>query len=241
MKYVFEGLALSLLILTASCGPTPEQEYETARDKVQAGEFTEAISILDDLLVENPDKAEAYNLRGVAYYNLEQHKEAISEFGQSIRVNPEDYRPYFNRAKAYRATDDLAAALQDYNEVISRQPQLADAYLDRSIILYGMDNLPAAYYDMQQALRLNSGDSLILLNSAKIFIKADSLTEAEKSLTSLLKIDRNHPDAYYLLGQIKLKQSQPEEACTLFKQASKAGHPKAQAMINLSCKPTTTL
>ena len=227
-----------LLVFTAAltaCGPTPDEQYQTARTKVADGQYTEAISLLNEVLEEQPDRAEAYNLRGVAYMEMDSLSNAISEFTQAIRVTPEDYRPYFNRANTYRVQQKLPEALQDYNIVISKEPALTDAYLNRSVVLFEMKNLKAASKDIKEALQLAPENKLVLLNAGKIFYTADSLNLAENSLKKLVNQDNQNGEAFYLLGQVKRKQSNSGEACTLFKQAIKYGYTKAEALAKLSC------
>ena len=48
----------------------------------------------------NPDNADAYNNRGIAYYTLGKYQLAIDDYSRAIRINPDDADAYANRGIA---------------------------------------------------------------------------------------------------------------------------------------------
>ena len=48
----------------------------------------------------NPDNADAYNNRGIAYYTLGKYQLAIDDYNRAIRINPDYASAYNNRGIA---------------------------------------------------------------------------------------------------------------------------------------------
>jgi len=48
-----------------------------------------------------PDCAEAFNNRGIAYYNLGHHARAIEDYNQAIRLKPDYAIAFSNRGRAH--------------------------------------------------------------------------------------------------------------------------------------------
>ncbi len=62
--------------------------------RVQAGQYAEAIAILDQVIEKNPNKAMAYQNRGMARLCSGQAADAIEDYTQLIRLEPENPSGY---------------------------------------------------------------------------------------------------------------------------------------------------
>ena len=63
-----------------------------AQLKLKRNEFSEAISLLEELLKENPDLSEGHYMLGQAHYGLHQNSESIRSFRRVLEINPDDQR-----------------------------------------------------------------------------------------------------------------------------------------------------
>ena len=50
---------------------------------------SEAIPLLTEYIHRNPEDDEAYTIRGLKYWSLNQRKEAITDYLAAIRINPD--------------------------------------------------------------------------------------------------------------------------------------------------------
>ena len=50
---------------------------------------SEAIEILDEYIIANPEDDEAYTIRGLKHWSLNHRKEAINDYLTALRLNPE--------------------------------------------------------------------------------------------------------------------------------------------------------
>lgn len=65
---------------------------------VQTGRFQDALPLVDQALVLDPDNYEAFVLQGIALSQTNQPEEAIKSFRRAIELNPRVPKPYYNLA-----------------------------------------------------------------------------------------------------------------------------------------------
>ena len=66
--------------------------------------------------VEGEDKAQVYNIIGVAYNNIGNYKLAIWYSNLAIQISPDLARPYFNLGNAYKGLDNKRQTIKAYKE-----------------------------------------------------------------------------------------------------------------------------
>lgn len=115
-----------------------------------------AIEYLNDAIKLKPDYAEAFNNRGIAYFDLGQYERAIEDYSESIRIKPDEGSAYHNRGNAYHKLGQYERALEDFNEAIRLRPQLTAAYLGRGMNYYKTGNKELYCQDMKKACELGS-------------------------------------------------------------------------------------
>jgi tetratricopeptide (TPR) repeat protein len=146
------------------------QYYEKAKQAVklnnramkliEAGDYQEAISTLNQAVNLNPGQLEAYLNRGVAYSELNSHASAIANYDKAIQLAPNNAEAYYYRGDEYLQAGNAPKALADYNKAIQFNPNYSQAYLDRGFIYYQQGESLKAIEDLQKAADLlgNQGD-----------------------------------------------------------------------------------
>ena len=123
----------------------------------QDGKYSDpnkALKYWNNAIRENPKSPEAYNNRGLAFYNLKRYQQAVKDYSQAIRMNPEDAVAYNNRGNAYYEMMKYEPAESDYNKSITLNPQYANAYMNRGLVYYQMDKNEQACADLKKACEL---------------------------------------------------------------------------------------
>jgi lipoprotein NlpI len=119
------------------------------------GENDRAIQDFNEAIRLNPNYAQAYNNRGIAYFDKRENDRAIQDFNEAIRLDPNAFEAYGNRGYAYRNKGDNDRAIQDFNEVIRLNPNLTVAYINRGIAYRNKQEYDRAIQDFNEAIRLN--------------------------------------------------------------------------------------
>jgi len=118
-------------------------------------ESEEQVSAYDHAIRLDPNLAQAYNNRGNAKYNLEQHQAAIADYNEAIRLAPKFADAYDNRGATKAALKQYQAAIEDYNEAIQLNPEDATPYHNRGFAKATLKQYQAAIADFDKAIRLD--------------------------------------------------------------------------------------
>lgn len=64
-------------------------EFEYSLEEIKSMKAEEAIPLLDEFILKNPDNDEAYTIRGLKNWSLNRRKEAINDYLSAIKINPD--------------------------------------------------------------------------------------------------------------------------------------------------------
>ena len=129
----------------------------------QDGKYTDpnkAKSYWDKAIAASPKVAEAYNNRGLAFYNLKLYQDAIKDFSQSIRMKPGYAEAFNNRGNAYYELDQYEKARADFDESIKIKPKYSKAHMNRGLVYFQMQAIDQACNDFRKACDMGECDGL---------------------------------------------------------------------------------
>lgn len=118
------------------------------------GEFQKAVEEYTAILDLEPDNAEAYGNRGLAYSQMGEIGLAIEDFSRLIEINPQDAKAYYNRGIRYAQLEDFDRAIADYDRSIEINPSYAVAYFARGLVHQELGRNQEATRDIQKAEQL---------------------------------------------------------------------------------------
>lgn len=155
-----EGAAVACKGLLDTGGLSIEDQaeihYRYARALRDTGDPDQAIEHYDKSIALKPT-AEAYNHRGIAYYDKENYTQAIADYTEALRLAPTLAEAVNNRAWTRYKAGDLGAALEDANRAISLDDSKAYSWDTRGHIHEARGARSAAISDYRKALELDSG------------------------------------------------------------------------------------
>ncbi|MBH8576641.1 tetratricopeptide repeat protein [Nostocaceae cyanobacterium CENA369] len=129
-------------------------------------------------------RADIYNDRGLAHFELSDLKAAMLDFSQAIELNHNDYRAYYNRGCACGRSGDNSCAIRDFAVALKLNPINAMAYLNRGIAYHQLGHEQAAIADLQKAVAYFAQH-----RETKIYEKAlGFLKNLQQQLSSLSEI-----------------------------------------------------
>ena len=98
---------------------------------------------------------EAYNDRGIAYYDKRQWDRAIADYGEAIRLDPKNGEAFNNRAWTRIRKGDATNALADAETAVQLLPDKSYAWDTRAKVYSVLGNREAAIRDYRRALVLD--------------------------------------------------------------------------------------
>ena len=103
----------------ASClVSTPRGQYQRAIDAISQGQYNRGISELGQVIKSEPNFAEAYMTRGIAYSETGQIKAAIADYQKAIEINPELVEAYYNLGNAHMQAKAYPEAIAAYTQTL---------------------------------------------------------------------------------------------------------------------------
>ena len=127
------------------------------------GKYTDpqkARNYWDRAIATHPQIAEAYNNRGLAFYNLKLYQEAIKDFSQSIRMKPGYAEAFNNRGNVYYELDQYKKARADFDRSIQIKPKYSKAHMNRGLANFQMEDIDQSCKDFKRACDLGECEGL---------------------------------------------------------------------------------
>jgi tetratricopeptide (TPR) repeat protein len=225
--------------LALAKGETAKRTVETriaGEEKLfQANEWFEkalrhTIGNEEDLAIEeyaraialNPDYAEAYNNRGIAYFNRGlstndrgQFELAVKDFGKVITLKPKSYSAYFAQASIYIFQEKYDHALKELNKAIALDPDEGVAYVGRGFIytLEKKRNTARAIEDFSQVISKGGPwRPMAHLNRASVYMSMQRYGEAIADYNKAIENNPSNARAHLGRGMARAFQRQYENA-----------------------------
>jgi tetratricopeptide (TPR) repeat protein len=98
------------------------QRLNVAQQLIEVAQYSQAKAVLDQLILDMPDFAEAWNRRAVLHFVQYQYQAAIDDCLEVIRLNPVHFGALHGLGFCYAALEDYRAAIQYFREALLIQP-----------------------------------------------------------------------------------------------------------------------
>ena len=92
-----------------------------------SNKFQDALNAIEELIVDNPNDALIFNIRGACYAGLDQKNLAKENYEKAIAINPEYAKAHYNLAGALHELDEFEASIQSYEDALAIEPDYAEA------------------------------------------------------------------------------------------------------------------
>jgi len=173
------------------------------------GEYEQAIKTLSKALELDPQDADAYMHRGIAFLESGQTEKALQDFEESLRLRPHALC-YYNQALAWMGKGEDARAFADLDEAIRLAPQDAENYILQAILYSKQGDQERAIESAERAIELGHPSGW---KSKAIFLeKAGRQAEALGSWDKALEQEPDNALALCRRGLLLLRQGRRLEA-----------------------------
>ena len=114
-------------------------------------------AMIESGAVSTTTRAKAYEVRGLAYFNLRRYGLAIADFNESLRLEPDNWLTLLNRGESHQYNAEYNLAIADFSETIRLAPGNPAGYIFRCMIRSKAgDLLDTALSDCNKALELSA-------------------------------------------------------------------------------------
>jgi tetratricopeptide (TPR) repeat protein len=89
---------------------------------LQLGQLSEALTLLDQLIQDMPDFAEAWNRRAVVHFSQHNYRQAIDDCHQVLQLNPSHFGASHGLGLCHAALGEHSQAIQAFHRTLEIQP-----------------------------------------------------------------------------------------------------------------------
>ena len=159
-------------------------------------EFTSAIT-------SQPNFADGYDRRGVAYSSLGDTTHAFKDFDSAIHYGPTNDMVYYNRGILYGMMHHTDKELADYKKAVSFNPNNVNALMNIGVIKEKeFKDYKGAIEDFSKIIKIDDHNAKAFYNRAKAKRGLNDNKGALQDLTSAIKIKPDYRQAYLQRSEV---------------------------------------
>ena len=121
---------------------------------LEQGNHVDAALDFEQAIEVDPENADLYGSRAVAYLLIDEHRWAIEDLDRAIKLDPQEPTYYSSRAMAYAFLGDHEKAVVDWTRAIRLDTHNANLYDGRGVSYAFLDEYGKAIQDFEKVLEL---------------------------------------------------------------------------------------
>lgn len=118
----------------------------------EGGDFVTTISMLTDILDENPSDVISLNMMAILSHVLSNNTDAMYYLQEAIEQNPNDELAYLNRSQMFANSENYKDAIDDLSSAINLAPGQPDYYYQRAWYYYITKEYQSSLADLNTCL-----------------------------------------------------------------------------------------
>lgn len=154
----------------------------------RTGKRQEALREFDQLLENDKDNSQTFELRGYFHGEMGQHQQAVADYTRAIELGQEKPALFLNRGINQMKIGHFREAIRDFSQVIALDPEESSAYLGRGICRSRLENHEDAVSDYSRFIQLRPQDAKGYLNRHFSLKRIGLTDQAEKDLQEALRL-----------------------------------------------------
>ena len=197
---------LSNLEKAAKIDPSKTTYWNIGMANFNLGNYKAMHESFDNFIVfENPKDGllgEAYYLKGLASFRLNDYHDAIKNFSLAIvnKANLNYHLAFFNRAISFNYINEPEKAIQDYTAVLTILPDDIESFIKRSELYYKTKNIEGALDDLRKVLTIDQNNIVALEKIGSYLLLNERYEEAINYYSQLIHLQANHSKHYQNRG-----------------------------------------
>jgi tetratricopeptide (TPR) repeat protein len=166
-----------------------------AEERMHIGDVDRAITDYTEAIRLDPQVAEYYHQRGVAWMSKEDYDRAIADCNEAIRLAPESSPNWFLRGTLWINKCEFDRAIADFSEVIRTHPTSAPPYQLRGYAWLSKGEFDRAIADLDETIRLDPEYDLAYLHRGMAWSQKGDKQRAKTDFEMYKRRSGQHPGA----------------------------------------------
>jgi tetratricopeptide (TPR) repeat protein len=194
-------------------------------------EHEKAIEAYTNAIALNPNYAEAYERRGIAYYNKGLYRSdkdlldrGIEDFKKVTLLKPKTLAGAWAQGIIDISQNKYAKALASFSQAVAYDPESELGYLGRGITYAAMNQPERALEEYTRAIKAKGfWQAIVYRNRAVIYAQKKEYSKAVRDLDQAITLAPSNAHFYYLRGVALAMLGNMEKANTDYDKACKMG------------------
>ncbi|MDW7760314.1 MAG: sulfatase-like hydrolase/transferase [Acidobacteriota bacterium] len=181
-------------------------DLSRAREIGMAGRTEEAVAIMETIIAEDPDIAQAHFSLGNIYFKAQEFEKAVAAFKRALDIKPDDTFAAINIANSYLGMgrfDDVEAFILDFQAKGFEDAQL---YHLLGNMHFARKNYDKAELYFEKSLNRNEDSASSHSSLGAIAIARDDLGRAETHLRTALAMNPKLSNLHFNMAQLHEKR-----------------------------------
>lgn len=212
---------------------TIQQIFDLAIQHHQSGRLSDAEPLYRQILVQQPDHAEALRMLGVLVHQAGRNDLAVDLLRHAIASKPDWPEAHYDLGVILQAGGQLDQAIAAYRQAIALKPNYPEAYGNLGVALKATGRADQAIAAYRQALAFKPNHLKALNNLAMAQQEKGQLDEAVAAYRQAIALAPNNAEAYYNLGTALQAMGQMDQAIAAWRQALALKPDYPEALSNL--------
>lgn len=206
--------------------------FDAGRQCLIDKKWTESLDYFNVLIKTDNNLHEAFFLRGIAKYNLDDLIGANEDFSEAIRLNPVYTQAYHYRAITLARMGNTDDAISDLNNASLLRPEYPGIYYSRGITHFMSKQFEKAIDDYNRFLQKEPKVSEAYVNRGTTYLFMKDTSSAIRDYNRAIDLDLKNADAYLRRGNIYALQKKKKEALSDFNKTVELDSTNSMAFFN---------
>ena len=199
----------------------------------QEKKYTEAIQILDEIIVIQPDNYDAYSNKAIILININKQKDAVFCFEKALSISF-DKKIANNFVKLLINQADWLKAQRINDQLINKFGEILDHEKNRALILRGLKKYNQAIKIYKNLIKKNSNEIDLYLSLGFTFNMMGDYEKAIQNYKIALNLKKDFYPAIYNLGISLNNAERFEEAIDRLEESLKLNPNNPNALLTLA-------
>lgn len=178
------------------------------------GKLTNARDLYLEILQDEPENAQVWDLLGVLYYQVKDYKQSETCIKKAIEINPRIYYVE-NLARLYRDMENFKTAIALYEDLVKANPTYEN-YFNLAMTYKGNKNWKLAEKSYYKALEINPKGYESYFNLAYLAMNDNNPQEAVRCYEKALEINPDDWESMYFLSLAYMQTKNYEKGLEWF-------------------------
>ena len=193
-----------------------KSKFSEALNLFQNGKLNKAKNICEEILKQESNNSQIYNLYAFTLHYLEKFDVAVKYWNKAIKINPNYIEAYNGRGNSFIKLKKFDEAIINFNQAIKINPNYFEAYNNLGSVFIKLQKFDEAIINFNQAIKINPNYAQAYHGKACTLMKSLKLDDAIINFNQAIKIKPNYADAYNNMGSTLSQLGQWQKAINCY-------------------------